>query len=194
MAEPRGSMPPASMRSMRWRCPMKLIFSMPGRPVGHAGAREQRVHRAAALVDGGVDGVLLGQVDVDGLGARQRDLGEVHHHDLGTGVLRQLGGGGAHAGGATDHQDPLAVVAECIEQCHVVSPPDERRRVPSGDDAADLEVDDGVPVDPELFEDRVTVLVELGCALRRTAGSPSNWTGAATSWNGVPAAVSQSCT
>ena len=32
MAEPRGSMSPASMRSMRWRCPTKLIFSIPGVP------------------------------------------------------------------------------------------------------------------------------------------------------------------
>ena len=32
MAEPRGSMPPASMRLMRWRWPTKLIFSIPGVP------------------------------------------------------------------------------------------------------------------------------------------------------------------
>src|SRR5438045_3547609 len=37
---------------------------------------------------------------------------------------------------------------------------------PSGEHAADLEVDDRVPVDPEVAEDLVAVLVELGCALR----------------------------
>ena len=89
------------------------------RAVGHPGTGEQRVHRAAALVDGGVDGVPVGQVHVDGLRAGQLHLGEVHHHDLGTGVLHELGRGRAHARGATDHQDPLPVVAECIEQCHV---------------------------------------------------------------------------
>ena len=77
------------------------------------------MHRAAALVDRGVDGVLVGQVDVDGLRPGELDLGEVHHHDLGAGVLHQLGRGRTHARGATDDQDPLPVVAECIEQCHV---------------------------------------------------------------------------
>ncbi len=33
-AEPFGSMPPASMSSIMWRWPMKLIFSMPGVPIG----------------------------------------------------------------------------------------------------------------------------------------------------------------
>ena len=32
MAEPRDSMPPASIRLMRCRCPTKLIFSIPGVP------------------------------------------------------------------------------------------------------------------------------------------------------------------
>ena len=48
----------------------------------------------------------------------------------------------------------------------------------SGDDAADLEVDDGVPVEAEVGQDRVAVLVELGRpagrrpAPRRTAPAP----------------------
>ncbi len=87
-----------------------------GRAVGHAGAGHQRVHRAAALVDRGVDGVLVGQVHLDGLDPGQLHVGEVHHHDLGAGVAGQLGRGGTHAGGATDHEDALAVVTECIEQ------------------------------------------------------------------------------
>ena len=72
--------------------------------------------RPTALVDRGVDGGLLGQVDVDGLGAGQLHLGEVHHDDLGAGVLHQLGRGRAHTGGAPDNEDSLPVVAECIEQ------------------------------------------------------------------------------
>ena len=32
IADPLGSIPPASMRSIRWRCPAKLIFSMFGVP------------------------------------------------------------------------------------------------------------------------------------------------------------------
>ena len=97
---------------------MKLIRSMPGRAVGDAGAREQRVHRAAALVDGGVDRRLVGEVELDRLDARQRHLGAVHHDDLGAGVLRELGDRRAHAGGAADDQRPLAVVPECVEQRH----------------------------------------------------------------------------
>ena len=95
---------------------MKLIFSMPGVPSATPAQEKQRVDRAAALVDRGVDRRLLGQVDVDGLGARQRDLGEVHDHDLGAGVLHQLGGGGPHAGGAADDEGALAVVPERVEQ------------------------------------------------------------------------------
>ena len=87
-----------------------------GRPVGHARARHERVDRAAALVDGGVDRGLVAQVHVDGLGSGELDLGVVHHHDLGAGVEGQLGGSGPHTRGTTDHQDPLAVVTECIEQ------------------------------------------------------------------------------
>ena len=50
---------------------MKLIRSMPGGAVGDPGTRQQRVHRSAALVDGGVDRRTVGQVDVDGPDAGQ---------------------------------------------------------------------------------------------------------------------------
>ena len=43
-------------------------------------------------------------------------VGEVHDDDLGAGVEGQLGRGRTHAGGATDHEDPLAVVTKGIEQ------------------------------------------------------------------------------
>ena len=101
-----------------YRCPMKLIFSMFGRAVGDAGAREQRVHRAAALVDRGVDRRLVAEVDVDRLRARQRDLGEVHHHDLGARVLHELRDRRAHSGGTTDDERPACRRSE-------------RRRTPS---------------------------------------------------------------
>ena len=90
-----------------------------GRAVGDAGAGQQRVDRTAALVDGGVDRGLLGEVQVDGLGAGEGDLGEVHHHDLGAGVERQLGGGGTHSGGTTDDEHALAIESECVELRHV---------------------------------------------------------------------------
>ena len=63
----------------------------------------------------------------------------------------------------------------------------------SGDDAADLEVDDRVLIEADPGQDAVAVLVELR-ARPGTAGSSSNWTGAATKRNGVPEAVWHSCT
>ena len=70
--------------------------------------------RAAALVDRGVDAGLVAQVEVDRLDAREGDRRVVHDHDLGAEVLHQLGRRGTHAGGTTDDQRPLAVVAECV--------------------------------------------------------------------------------
>ena len=93
---------------------MKLIFSMPGVPSADAGAGEQRVDRAAALVDRGVDARLVAEVEVDRLDALEGDRREVHHDDLGAEVLHQLRGRGTHAGGTTDDQRSLAVVAECV--------------------------------------------------------------------------------
>ncbi len=95
----------------------------PRRPVSHAGAGEQRVDRSSALVDRSVDGVLVGQVQVDGLGAGQLHVGEVHDHHFAPGFLSQLGGCGAHPGGASDDQDPFPVVAKCIEETHNSRPP-----------------------------------------------------------------------
>ena len=92
------------------------------RPVGHAGAREQRIHPAAAGVDGGFDGGPLGQVDVHRLDAGQGDGGDIGDHDLGAGVPGQLGRGRAHAGRPAHDQDALVVVAECIEDGHLIPP------------------------------------------------------------------------
>ena len=91
------------------------------RAVGHARAREQRVDRPAALVDGGVDAGLVAEVDVDRLDALERDGRVVHHHDLGAEVLDELRRRRAHAGGAADDHRALAVVPECV--ClHVLAP------------------------------------------------------------------------
>ena len=144
---------------------MKLILSMPGVPSATPAQENSASTGPPQLVERGVDRVLLGQVDVDGLDARQGDLGEVHDHDVGAGVLHQLGGGGAHAGGTADDERALAVVPECVEQTHDGAPLGSVSVsiiVRSRDDAADLEVDDGVPVEPELAEDVIAVLVELG--------------------------------
>ena len=118
MAEPRGSMSPSSMRSIRCRCPMKLMRSMPGVPSATP-AHENNActgpphSSTAASID-----ALSERSSCDRLHAGERDLGAVHHHDLGARVLRQLGGRRAHAGGATDHQCSLALVAEGVEQAH----------------------------------------------------------------------------
>ena len=60
---------------------------------------------------------------------------------------RTLGGGRTHAGGAADDEGALALVAECVEQCHVDWSPGwvVWAWCRSGDDAADLEVDDRCP-------------------------------------------------
>ena len=158
--------------------------------VGHAGAREQRVDRAAALVDGGVDRRLVGQVDVDGLGAGQRDLGEVHDHDLGAGALQQLGRGRAHAGGATDDDGALAVVAECIERRHVDlsfwcvrSACGDRRWSDQATTPRTLR--STIVSQSRPSSARMASPCSLSSGARPAgAGSPSNWTGAATSWNG----------
>ena len=93
------------------------------RAVGDAGAREQRVDAAAALVDRGVDRRLVGEVDRDRAGdPGDVHRGEVHRHHFGAGVDEQTGGGVAHTGGGTDDHDALAVVAEQIEQGHGGTP------------------------------------------------------------------------
>ena len=86
--------------------------------VGDPGAGQQGVDRSPAGVDGGVDRRRVGEVDLDRLHPLEGDRGPVHHDDLGAGVEGQLGGGGAHAGGPTDDEDPLAVVSERVEQAH----------------------------------------------------------------------------
>src|SRR5262245_44825114 len=90
--------------------------------VGDARAGEERMDDAATLVDGGVDRRTLGQVHADRLDVRQRDLGEVHDHDLGAGVLRYPGGRGADAAGAADHDHALSSESKGIERPHVSSP------------------------------------------------------------------------
>ena len=96
---------------------MKLIFSMFGRAVGDAGAREQRVHGPAALVDARRRSTpARARLTWIAFTPGERDLGEVHHDDLGPRVLHELGDGRAHTGGTTDHEDPLAVVAKGTEQ------------------------------------------------------------------------------
>ena len=87
-----------------------------GGAVGHTRAREQRVHRTAALVERGIDRCLVREVDLNRLRARQRDGREVHHHDLGAGVLHERRDRGAHPGGAADNEDALAVVPKGVEQ------------------------------------------------------------------------------
>ena len=119
MAEPRRSCPPATIRSIMWRWPMKLIRSMPGVPSATP-AQENRAstgppHSAtAASIE-----ALSDMSTLHRLHAVEGDLGPVHHDHLGAGVPDQLGGRRAHAGGAADDDRPLALVAEGVEQRHV---------------------------------------------------------------------------
>ena len=76
---------------------MKLIFSMFGVPSATPAHENSASTGPRALVERGVDRRLLAEVHVDRLRARQLDLGEVHHHDLGARVLHELGDGRAHA-------------------------------------------------------------------------------------------------
>ena len=95
---------------------MKLMRSMPGvpsaTPAHENSACTGPPHSSTAA-------------SIDALSARSSEIalapasvtvGAVHDHDLGAGVLHELGDGGAHAGGAADDQNPLAVVPERIEE------------------------------------------------------------------------------
>ena len=101
---------------------MKLILSIPGVPSATP-AQENSAwtgpphSSTAASID-----ALSARLTWIALTPGERDLGVVHHHDLGAGVLDQLGDRRAHAGGAADDQRPLAVVPERIEQRHVIAP------------------------------------------------------------------------
>src|SRR5207245_1521861 len=132
-----------------------------GCAVGDTGTGEQRVDRTTAFGDRGIDRRFVGEIELDGLDAGEGDVREVHDDDLGAGVQRELCGRGAHAGGSADDEHPLAVVPKCVELAHVIFSWALGSRW-SGDDAADLEVDNGVPIETEFAENLVAVLVELG--------------------------------
>src|SRR5262249_56711180 len=89
-----------------------------GSPVRPTATGNGRARVPAAFVDGGVDRRRIGEVEMNGLHPGQRDLGEVHHQDLGAGALDELGRGRAHATGAADDERALAVVPEGVERCH----------------------------------------------------------------------------
>ncbi len=87
-----------------------------GRAIGDAGAEKSACtgpphSSTAASIDAG-----SARLSVDRLAPGEGDVGVVHHHDLCAGVLHQLGGRRAHAGGATDDEHALAVVPERVEQ------------------------------------------------------------------------------
>lgn len=52
------------------------------RAIGNASAGEKRINRATALVDRGIDLILVAKVNHDGSEALDRDV--IHHHDIGT--------------------------------------------------------------------------------------------------------------
>ena len=63
--------------------------------------------------------------------AGELDRSKVHDDHLSTAVEHQLGRCRPHAGGATDHEDALVVVAERVEKAHAASPLVAEGRCPS---------------------------------------------------------------
>ena len=200
MAEPRGSMSPASMpvdqvpvpdevdaldaRACRRRRRRTRTARAPGRRTRRRRRRSTPCRRGRA-------------------GSPSRPARVTSARSITTtsapASLRQLGDRRAHAGGATDDERPLAVVPERVEQCPcrlslLVSMSVGRGVVGrSGDDAADLEVHDARP-----SRGRGSSRISSPCSLNSGArsgagGSPPYCTGAAASWNGMPSTVSQSC-
>ena len=86
---------------------MKLIRSMPGVPSATpAHARSACTGPPHASTAASID-AFSARFEPDRLDAAERHLGVVHHDDVGAGVERQLGGRGAHAGGAADDETRL---------------------------------------------------------------------------------------
>ena len=120
MAEPRGSMPPASRRSMRCRWPMKLILSMPGVPSATP-AQENSAwtgppHSSTAASMDALSARLTWMALTPGRVTSAKSMTTTSA----PGVLGELGGRGAHAGRTTDDEDSLAVVPKCVEERHVI--------------------------------------------------------------------------
>ena len=90
------------------------------RTVGDAGGREQCVDGSADLLEGAVDRRRVPKVDLDSAAQPGVDRRVVQVDDLGSKVTNDLGRSGAHTGGTSDYQRPLAVVAELLDTSHFI--------------------------------------------------------------------------
>ncbi len=70
------------------------------------------------LLERAVDRRRVAQVDLDSAAEPGFHRGVVQVDDLGSEVTDDLGRSGAHAGGTSDHQRPLAVVTELLDTSH----------------------------------------------------------------------------
>ena len=88
------------------------------RTVGNAGGGEQCIDGSADLLECAVDRCRIAKVDLDSAAQPGLDRCVVEVDHLGSEVSDDLGRSGAHAGGTSDHQRPLAVVAELLDTSH----------------------------------------------------------------------------
>src|SRR5690606_3982966 len=91
------------------------------RTVSDAGAGKYSVYGGGDLRDGCIDAGLVAQVDLDELFGGIADIRHVHHDHFGAECRRGFGGCSAHARGAADDQNPLAVVTKLFDT-HTVLP------------------------------------------------------------------------
>ena len=88
------------------------------RTVGNAGGREESIDGSADLLERAVDRGRVPKVDLDPAAEARVDWRIVQVDDLGSECANDLGRGGAHAGGTSDYQRPLSVVAELLDTSH----------------------------------------------------------------------------
>jgi hypothetical protein len=86
--------------------------------VGDTGGREEGVDGSADLLEGVVNRRRVPKVHLDPAAEAGVDRRVVHVDDLGSERADDLGRRGAHAGGTSDYQRPLAVVAELLDTSH----------------------------------------------------------------------------
>ncbi len=89
-----------------------------GGPVGDSGGREHGVDGPLDLLEGGVDRGGVAQVDLYRLGDFEVHRRIVQHDDFGAEFADRLGRRRAHAGGASNNERALTVVAQPIDNRH----------------------------------------------------------------------------
>ncbi len=179
MAEPRGNVPSASIRSIMCRWPMKLIFSMPGVPSATPAQENRAWTGPPSWSSAWSIEPLSARLTWMNLAPSSEGSAMSMNHHLGAGVLRQLGRGRPHARGATHHERTLALVPECVEHTHIHCLLACRcRQAMTPRTLRSTMVSQSIP-----RSERTLSPCSLNSGARLgTAGTPPNWTGADTSW------------